>query len=170
MNRKTAGRKRPKRYSKRLESELTSLEREFLSTLRQRLKKARSVSAHDPTEFMDIAADSEMDDLAARLAESDSTKIDEIEEALQRLHEGNYGVCRGCGEAISKRRLQVRPFATLCVKCKQEQERSGVSPASEAGPANAEGASADVGGREAEDEDHPAMEELFHDMETSELF
>jgi len=43
--------------------------------------------------------------------------------ALQRLDAGTYGRCEHCGEPIGKGRLQVYPRATLCVTCKQREER-----------------------------------------------
>lgn len=43
--------------------------------------------------------------------------------ALQRLDDGTYGVCESCGQPIGKMRLQAFPRATLCVSCKQKQER-----------------------------------------------
>ena len=45
------------------------------------------------------------------------------ERALGRIAAGTYGVCESCGEPIGKARLQVFPRATLCMSCKQKQER-----------------------------------------------
>jgi DnaK suppressor protein len=45
------------------------------------------------------------------------------ERALARISAGTYGVCDSCGEAIGKARLQAFPRATLCVACKQREER-----------------------------------------------
>lgn len=45
------------------------------------------------------------------------------ERALQRIDGGTYGVCESCGQPIGKARLQAFPRATLCVRCKQREER-----------------------------------------------
>jgi DnaK suppressor protein len=45
------------------------------------------------------------------------------EQALARIAEGTYGTCDSCGEPIGKARLQAFPRATLCVTCKQREER-----------------------------------------------
>jgi DnaK suppressor protein len=45
------------------------------------------------------------------------------ERALARIAAGTYGVCESCGDPIGKARLQVFPRATLCMSCKQKQER-----------------------------------------------
>lgn len=47
----------------------------------------------------------------------------QIERALARLEAGTYGLCENCGNPIGKARMQAFPRATLCVECKQRQER-----------------------------------------------
>ena len=48
--------------------------------------------------------------------------LDYLERALQRIDDGSYGVCRGCGEMINYERLKAVPHATLCIECKSKQE------------------------------------------------
>jgi DnaK suppressor protein len=45
------------------------------------------------------------------------------ERAIARIEAGTYGTCESCGEPIGKARLQAFPRATLCVSCKQREER-----------------------------------------------
>ncbi len=49
--------------------------------------------------------------------------LDQGERALGRIDAGTYGVCESCGKPIGKARLLAFPQATLCVECKQRQER-----------------------------------------------
>ncbi|MEU4088903.1 TraR/DksA family transcriptional regulator [Streptomyces aureus] len=49
--------------------------------------------------------------------------LEQTERALDRLDAGTYGLCENCGNAIGKARMQAFPRATLCVECKQKQER-----------------------------------------------
>ena len=49
--------------------------------------------------------------------------LEQTEHALARIDAGTYGVCESCGKPIGKARLQAFPRATLCVACKQRQER-----------------------------------------------
>ncbi len=49
--------------------------------------------------------------------------LDQGERALRRIDAGTYGVCESCGKPIGKARLLAFPRATLCVVCKQRQER-----------------------------------------------
>ena len=50
-------------------------------------------------------------------------RITQVERAIERLGEGNYGWCEKCGNAIPVERLAAFPSATLCVHCKQLEER-----------------------------------------------
>jgi RNA polymerase-binding transcription factor len=56
------------------------------------------------------------------LAEATSEEARRIEEALQRLEAGTYGVCQGCKAEISAPRLQALPFADLCRDCQGARE------------------------------------------------
>ncbi|WP_324783717.1 TraR/DksA family transcriptional regulator [Streptomyces sp. H51] len=47
----------------------------------------------------------------------------QTDRALERLEAGTYGLCENCGNPIGKARMQAFPRATLCVECKQKQER-----------------------------------------------
>ena len=57
------------------------------------------------------------------LSQNAQDLLDQGEHALARIDAGTYGVCESCGQPIGKARLQAFPRATLCVACKQRQER-----------------------------------------------
>ena len=57
------------------------------------------------------------------LANNARELLEQNERALSRLGDGTYGVCERCGKPIGKLRLQAFPRATLCVSCKQLEER-----------------------------------------------
>lgn len=59
-----------------------------------------------------------------RIRDRERKLINKIEEALQRLEDGIYGVCEECGEEIGVDRLRARPVTTLCIQCKAEQEET----------------------------------------------
>lgn len=58
-----------------------------------------------------------------RLRNREALYLKKLDEALRRISEGSFGECESCGEDIEVRRLEARPTATLCVSCKEEQER-----------------------------------------------
>ena len=57
-----------------------------------------------------------------RLKEREQKLLKKIDEALDRITQGTFGVCESCGGEISFKRLQARPVTTLCIECKTKQE------------------------------------------------
>jgi RNA polymerase-binding protein DksA len=57
------------------------------------------------------------------LANNSRDLLAQVDRALSRLDNGTYGVCENCGQPVGKARLQAFPRATLCVTCKQREER-----------------------------------------------
>jgi len=60
----------------------------------------------------------------ASLLLSLEAKLKEIDRALRMTERGDYGLCERCGQPIDPARLKVMPTTTLCLKCRQEIERS----------------------------------------------
>jgi RNA polymerase-binding protein DksA len=57
------------------------------------------------------------------LANNARDMLEQVQHALHRIDAGTYGICETCGRAIGKLRLQAFPRATLCMACKQAEER-----------------------------------------------
>lgn len=51
------------------------------------------------------------------------SRLQDVQTALRSIEKGNYGICARCGKPIEPGRLEVKPDATLCVKCQEEVER-----------------------------------------------
>ncbi len=72
---------------------------------------------------IDLASMESNRDFQLRIRDRERTLIHKIRQALQRIDEGEYGICVVCGEEISERRLLARPVATHCIDCKTEAEQ-----------------------------------------------
>lgn len=57
-----------------------------------------------------------------RIRDRERKLIFKIQQALQRLEAGEFGICEECGEQIAMERLKARPVTTLCIECKANQE------------------------------------------------
>jgi len=57
------------------------------------------------------------------LADAARSELLHVDDALTRLDEGTYGICTRCGKPIPDARLEVRPFAELCVPCAEASAR-----------------------------------------------
>lgn len=105
--------------------------RKLLVTQRDKVagnaRKVTSGDIHvDPDDFPDEidSASSEVNlAFQGRLREREAGLLAKIEGALQKIEDGVYGECEGCGEEIGLKRLEARPVAELCIECKGEQEK-----------------------------------------------
>ena len=86
------------------------------------LKELRSES---PGDVIDAAYDSAQDEISSQLAEVESRELANIENALERMKIGKYGQCEVCNGRIPMARLNALPYATMCIDCQRELERSG---------------------------------------------
>ncbi len=75
-----------------------------------------------PMHLADLGTDSFEQDISLGLMENESDEIHEIEEALDRIREGTFGLCEGCRKKIPKERLRAIPYTRLCVNCKKKEE------------------------------------------------
>jgi DnaK suppressor protein len=75
---------------------------------------------------IDAALDSTQDEISSQLAEVESRELASIENALERMRNGQYGSCEYCGCKIPMARLNALPYATVCIACQRDVERSGM--------------------------------------------
>jgi DnaK suppressor protein len=86
------------------------------------LKELRQQTSSD---VVDAALDSAQDEISSQLAEVESRELAHIENALEKMREGQYGKCESCATSIPMARLQALPYATLCIQCQREAEKNG---------------------------------------------
>jgi len=81
------------------------------------------------THMADMGSDNSRHEMELRMLTEEGNVLELIEGALQRLSEGKYGKCLDCGEPIPEARLEVRPYAIYCIKCKTIREKNnGINP------------------------------------------
>lgn len=61
--------------------------------------------------------------LTTGLMERNAANVRRIEAALKRIKAGSFGYCTECEEPIEEQRLESRPITTLCISCKEDEER-----------------------------------------------
>lgn len=152
-----------------IEKQLVALERRLRGELHEKLGNVQNTSRTDPSELLDIASEGEIDFMSAVSAEAGSATLGEIHRALQKLREGTYGVCETCGSPIKKRRLQVRPFAILCVDCKEKEERRRFGQLPSAAPFRSDSSlTVDLTTEDLQETEEP-IDEIFRDVEDIEI-
>ena len=106
-----------------------------LLELRERVLRAAHDIVEDDTEDGELSSAAGDQHLADHASEMFDREVDEslednaelivreIDDALERIDAGTYGICVRCGQSIPEERLAAVPYAVLCVPCKREEER-----------------------------------------------
>jgi len=101
-----------------LEAQLEDLLREAGKTVAE--MSDEKTNFPDPTDRASLESDRNFE---LRIRDRERKLINKIREALERIDEGEFGICESCEEEIGEARLKARPVTTLCIDCKTEQER-----------------------------------------------
>lgn len=75
-----------------------------------------------PYHMADVGTDNFEHEFTLGLIENEEEEIREIDEALERLDKGTFGICETCEKPIPKSRLKIIPYARLCIECKRDEE------------------------------------------------
>ena len=85
-------------------------------------KDAAGERAGMATHMADLGTDNYRRDFELGLLSDGVDVLEMIDEALQRLEDSEYGICLDCGEPIPRKRLEAKPYAKYCTKCKSKRE------------------------------------------------
>ena len=81
------------------------------------------VDSDDLPDEIDTAVAESSSSLTGQMREREERLLAKIDRMLEKIDQGTYGECEGCGDEIGAKRLVARPVASLCIACKEEQER-----------------------------------------------
>jgi len=87
------------------------------------------VNTDDRMDDVDQASADVEQALRMRLRNREMLLLKKIDESLRRIEAGSFGVCENCENDIEIKRLEARPTATLCISCKEDEERREVNTA-----------------------------------------
>ncbi len=111
--------KESKRFKKMLEDSKLAL----LQSAKKTLMEESNFDTDDLPDEIDLASSEYAQSMVFRLRDREKFLLKKIDKALQRIEEGNFGICERCEEPINAKRLEARPVTTLCIRCKEEQEK-----------------------------------------------
>ncbi len=96
---------------------------EIIGGVRQLYASSQEVGQDGIQDMADEASNLYTQQILMSLNENQRKQLREVDEALDRIGEGTYGVCEHCGKTIGIKRLQIRPFAKYCVQCQDMMEK-----------------------------------------------
>jgi DnaK suppressor protein len=103
---------------------LLKMKDDTLKEISKAMKSGSDIPTGEPSGDIYDQASSERDrELDLLLGDREREKLRNIDEAILKLEEGEYGICEECEEEIPIGRLKIVPFARYCVKCKADIEK-----------------------------------------------
>ncbi|MCB1759209.1 MAG: TraR/DksA family transcriptional regulator [Gammaproteobacteria bacterium] len=73
-------------------------------------------------DFAEQATEREHEEVLDALGEAGRLELSQINRTLERISDGEYGVCAGCGEDIAEARLEILPHSEYCVSCAEQRD------------------------------------------------
>jgi DnaK suppressor protein len=117
---KALNKKELKKFQELLEEKRKSV----LERARQMLSvENMALDTNDLPDEMDLASSEYLQSFEFRLRGREKSLLSKLDLALKKIDDGTFGICEICEEPIGKKRLEARPETTLCIKCKEDQER-----------------------------------------------
>lgn len=108
-----------KRFKKTLEDSRKAI----LENARKTMEEESNFDTDDLPDEIDQASSEYAQSMTFRLRDREKFLLKKIDKALARIEDGSFGMCERCEEPINLKRLEARPVTTLCIRCKEEQEK-----------------------------------------------
>jgi DnaK suppressor protein len=112
-----------KKELKKFQELLEEKRKTVLDRARQMMSEGMVLDTNDLPDEMDLASSEYIQSFEFRLRGREKFLLSKLDLALKKIEEGSFGVCETCEEPIGKKRLEARPETSLCIKCKEDQER-----------------------------------------------
>ena len=112
-----------KKDLKRFREILLEKRDEIIANAKKTLSDDMTLDTDDLADEMDLASSEYLQSFTFRLRGREKTFLRKIDHALAKIDEGTFGICEECDEPIHPKRLEARPETTLCIRCKEDQER-----------------------------------------------
>ncbi len=104
----------------KVSGDLQHLEKDSLNTnARESSGDLSGYSFH----MADMATDNFDREFTLGLASNEQQLLNLVDDALHRIEDGSFGICETCKKPIVLKRLQAQPYARLCIKCQEEEEK-----------------------------------------------
>ena len=97
--------------------------RGVLDRARKTLTEDMTLDPSDLPDEMDLASAEYSQSFEFRMRGRDKSLLSKLDLAIKKIDDGTFGTCESCEEPIGKKRLEARPETSLCIRCKEDQER-----------------------------------------------
>jgi DnaK suppressor protein len=112
-----------KTFLKQMQAKLLEMRRQLLQDIEKERQLGRDVTKEGGMDSYDLASEERDREISFLLSDRDREKLQAIQDALDRIEEGTYGICENCDSEIAEARLTALPFTRLCVACQAQEEK-----------------------------------------------
>ena len=116
-----------KKFLATTKERLLEMKNKLLAEIETEMRAEREANKDEGMDTYDLASEERDREINFILSDRERLKIQQIDDALERLAESSYGVCESCGLEIAEERLLAMPFTRLCHDCQSEQEKEARS-------------------------------------------
>lgn len=115
------------KFLAKMREQLLEMKAKLLAEIDSTLRAEREGNKDEGMDTYDLASEERDREINFILSDRDRVKLKQIDDTLERMDEGTYGVCESCGLEIAEERLEAMPFSRLCRDCQQDEEREAKS-------------------------------------------
>ena len=108
-----------------IKQQLLKERQELLQDVSNSYETCRELGQDGVPDIGDMSSAAYSRDVLFNVSATQRQRIHDIDVALEQIEKGEYGICMSCGEEISPRRMEVRPFSRYCIECKTDIEKFG---------------------------------------------
>lgn len=112
-----------KAFLKKMRDALLGQKQQILKQLDEEFREGKESALDEGMDTYDLASEERSREINLILSDRDRDKLHAIEDALERIDDGSYGICEMCEEEIAPERLEALPFTRLCVACQSDLEK-----------------------------------------------
>ena len=112
-----------KTFLKTAKTSLLQMREQVLEGIEHDAQYNREGTKDEGMDAYDLASEERDRDISLILSDRDRLKLQAIDDALERIKAGSYGLCEVCELDIAEERLKALPFTRLCISCQSDQER-----------------------------------------------
>jgi DnaK suppressor protein len=112
-----------KRDVDRFKKVLLERKQEIISSAETMREEGIGFDEADLADEVDLASTEADQAMNLRLHDRELVLLRKIDRTLKKIEDGEFGVCEHCGEEINIKRLEARPVAEVCIRCKEDMEK-----------------------------------------------
>jgi DnaK suppressor protein len=105
---------------------LLKMREDILNKAKKLKEDSYSLGTDGIQDMADAASNTYTADILMSISDNDLRLLKDIDNTLDKMEKGTYGICEECEEIINEKRLEANPVARYCITCKRQMEEKGI--------------------------------------------